>query len=165
METVIPYGVAYNHFHIQNIEPELKAITSDFIYTPNYVPCYYFYDLNSNGTVALCYSQDDANIDQVLTWNIGEATNYALIPAPDGLIDAQFSITRPDTILAIIGSDLIEYDISADPIEINRTPLGIPDIRAAYFSPDQTHVAIVSDSEYDGYFIVNVLSLPPIQTD
>lgn len=159
VETVIPYGIAYNTYHIERISPELNEVTSTFIRRPS-VPLYNFFDLNPNNTLAVGYSQDDDRVSQIFVWSLDDLAHYTLIYAPAGLIDAQFSLTHPNTILAIIGSDLVEYDISSDPIEIRRTPLGIPDIWAAYFSPDQTHIAIISQSEHDYYQIVQMENLP-----
>lgn len=155
----------YTQYRVWNLDESLNHIqTEQLTSTIDYYIIHVF-DINFDGSRILADIYNENPPRALMAWNPNDQRQLVTLSYDNRLMDAQFSLSNPNIVLAVIGDDLVSYDISGDPIEINRTPLGIPDIRAAYFSPDQTHVAIISDSEYDGNYIVNVLSLPSIQPD
>lgn len=144
-------------YFIQNIDSSLNNITSNFLTLSSYV-IIYLYDISSDGNSALALVTDGNRPYKLLVWNLQDPSQNTVINDANQVKDARFSVTDSNIILAVNGDRLVGYDITQGPLLIFDKPIDISNIKAAIFSPNQEHLAIVSQAdEYSD--VVNVLPL------
>ncbi|MBZ0316220.1 MAG: hypothetical protein K8L91_07375 [Anaerolineae bacterium] len=145
------------HYSVQNIDPSLGSVTSDFLTPLSYV-ILYLYDISRDGNFALALVTDGSRPNKLLIWNLQDPSENTVINDADYVEDAKFSIADSNIILAVNGDRLVGYDIRQDPQLLFDEPLDISNIKTALFSPDQQYLAVISKID-DYRDRVNILPL------
>lgn len=151
------------HYSLQNIDPSLSSVTSNFLTLPSY-GIIYLYDISRDGNFALAWVIDDNRPDKLLIWNLQDPSQNTVINDANYVEDARFSIADSNIILAVNGDRLVVYDITQDPQLLFDEPLGISNIKSALFSPDQQYLAVISEID-DDRDRVNILLLTDLLSD
>lgn len=151
------------HYSVQNIDPSLNHITSDFLTLSSY-GIIYLYVISRDGNFALAWVIDDNRPDKLLIWNLQDPSQNTVINDVNYVEDARFSLSDNNIILAINEGRLVGYDIRQDPQLLFDEPLGISNIKSALFSPDQQYLAVISeiDDYRDGVTILPLVDLFPM---